>query len=102
MNIIRFFKKIIASINDPGRTFAERLFVLLTIVSDIAVFIALIGDIASGENIYEIIVLTVTIILVPIITFSCLYQNRIHLAIRLIIIGMIFVVLPGYFSLVVV
>jgi DegV family protein with EDD domain len=97
MNIIKVFKKIISTINDPNRSFNERLFVLLTIISDIAVSIALIGDIITGESVFEIALLVATIIIVPIITFTCLYKNKINLAIRVIIIGMVFIVLPGIF-----
>ncbi|WP_051656716.1 DegV family protein [Butyrivibrio sp. AE3004] len=97
MSIFSLVKKLIARINDPNRNLYERLFVLMTIISDIAVSIALIADLITGENIYEIILLTATIIIVPIITFTCLYKDRIQVAIRLIIISLVFVVLPGIF-----
>ncbi|WP_049944990.1 DegV family protein [Butyrivibrio sp. AC2005] len=99
MNIIRLMKKLIVYINDPDRNFSERLFILMTIISEIAVAVAFIGDIVTGENDYEIILLGATLVLVPVITFSCLYKNRIQIAIRLIIIGLVFVILPGIFFL---
>ncbi|WP_022763295.1 DegV family protein [Butyrivibrio sp. AD3002] len=97
MTFFKKIKKLFSMISDTERNFSERIFVLLTIISDIAVAMALIADIIIGENIYEIIILTATIILVPAVTFSCLYRNKIQIAIRLIIIGLVFAILPGIF-----
>ena len=92
-----YIKKLISMIKDPDRDFSERVFIVLTIISDIAVAVALIGDIITRENIYEIVILTATIILVPVVAFACLFRDRIRLAIRLIICGLVFLVLPCVF-----
>lgn len=97
MSIKKLYNRFQAIINDPQRSFSERLFVYLSVVSIIAGIIALIGDIVIGESIYEIVVLIFTIILVPTITFTFLAKRKIILAIRIIIIGMIFIVLPSLF-----
>ena len=69
MIIVKWIKKIIEIIKDHERSFNVRVFVLLTMISEIAVFIAFIGDIASGEDIKEIIAIAATLILVPLNTF---------------------------------
>jgi DegV family protein with EDD domain len=97
MNIINGYKRLIAYLNNHEKNFYDRLFVLLTIISDIAIFIALIFDIILGEYIYEIIGLSVIIVLVPLITFTCLLKDRIKLAVRIIVLGLVFVILPGVF-----
>ncbi|MCR5322808.1 MAG: DegV family EDD domain-containing protein [Lachnospiraceae bacterium] len=95
--IKRFINFVSSAVKDPNREFSERVFLIFTIISDISVLIALICDIITGEDIREIIVLTATIIIVPIITFTCLYKNKIRLAIRIIITGLMILVLPAIF-----
>ncbi|MCR5109282.1 MAG: DegV family EDD domain-containing protein [Lachnospiraceae bacterium] len=97
MKLIKKLKRIIEIIRDPGRPFSERIFILLTIISDLAVTVSLIGDIITGESINEILVLVATIILVPAITFTGLYYNRLELSIRLIVVGLVFLILPTIF-----
>ena len=92
--IKRLLMHIVEAIRDPERKFSDRVFLLFTIISDIAVTIALISDILTGENINEIILLSFTIVLVPTITFSCLFKERVDIAIRLIIVGLVLVILP--------
>ncbi len=92
--IKRFFKDVIYAIKDPKRDFQERVFILFTIISDIAVIIALIGDLIMGEDFKEIIVLVATIIGVPIITFTCMYKKRMKFAMRFIVITLVVVILP--------
>ncbi len=93
----RFYNFVRSAITDPSRDIADRSFVILTLISEVTVFIAFIGDIITGENIVELITLTATLIAVPIITFTCLYYNKVRLAIRLIIVGLLAVVLPILF-----
>ncbi len=97
MRLREWYKGFLSIINDSGRSFSERLFVFLTVVSVLAGFIALIGDIIVGESILEIIVLTMTITLVPMITFFFLKKRKITTAIKVIVTGMIFFVLPSLF-----
>ena len=92
--IKRFFKDVIYAIKDHKRDFQERVFILFTIISDIAVIIALIGDLIMGEDFKEIIVLVATIIGVPIITFTCMYKKRMKFAMRFIVITLVVVILP--------
>ncbi len=97
MRLIRFIKNTFELIRGPKRNFADRVFVLLTAISFIAVITALIGDIIFGESIVEIVVLVGTLIFVPVTTYVGIYFNRIEISVRLIIIGVIFVILPSIF-----
>lgn len=97
MNLIRFIKYAFATVKDPNRDFTERIFLILTYMSEVTVFIAFIGDIITGENPYELYVLTATLILVPMIVLVCLRLEKLKVAIRLIVVGLVFVILPALF-----
>ena len=95
--IKRFIRFITNTVKNPERDFSERVFVLFSIISVLAVIVALVGDIIVGENIGEIITLVAIILLVPLITFTCLYKNKIKLAIRLVVTCLIVGILPALF-----
>ncbi len=97
MNLIRLLKKAFAAIKDPEWKFSERIFLILTFVSEVAVFIALIGDLITGESIYEIAVIAVTLIFVPVVVLTCLYFGRLEAGIKIVVIGLVFFVLPSLF-----
>ncbi len=88
---------IINAIMDPEREFIERVYLALTIVSEATVFIALIGDIVTKENPFEIAVIVATLIFVPALMIICLRKNRIQLAIKITVIGLVFVILPSLY-----
>ena len=95
--IKKFIKYISDTVKNPERDFSERVFIIFSIISVIAVIIALIGDLIIRENIGEILTLVAIIILVPLITFTCLYKNKIKLAIRLVVTCLIVGILPALF-----
>ena len=97
MSIKKLFRDIRAAIRNSERPLTERLFIALTIVSEIVVTIALIGDIVTGEEIREIIVLIITLIAVPTITFTGMYRNKVKIGIRLVVVGLLFAILPTLF-----
>ena len=94
-----FVKKAKELLRDPSRSFKERVFIMLTMLTVILALLALIGDIYFGENIVEIVTLIVTVISAPVITVVSVKLNKVSLAVRLVVIGVIFVVIPVvYFS----
>ena len=97
MKLIKLFKSLINAIADPDRDISERLFLGLVIISEVTVFIALIGDIITGESKGEIFTLIATLILVPVTAFISLYKNKIGLEIKLIVTCLVFVILPMLF-----
>ena len=84
-------------LRDPSRSFKERVFILLTLVTDLGVILALIGDIIIGENIVEIVILAVTVTVVPVITIVSVTKNRVYVAVRMIVIGLVLFIIPTLF-----
>ena len=97
MRLIRFLRSAFAAAGDPERDFTERVFLVLTFMSEITVFIAFIGDLIYRENHREIVVLILTLILVPTFVLVCLRYEKLRFAIRVIVIGLVFVILPCLF-----
>ena len=97
MNLIRIFKDAYAAVRDPERDFTERVFLILTLISEVTVFIALIGDLLTKDNPKEIFVIAATLVAVPTIVLVCLKYNRLKLAIRFIVICLVALILPGLF-----
>ena len=97
MNLIGLYEEAVAAVKDPERDFSERIFLILTCMSEVALLVAMIGDLVTGENPREIAVLFATFVLVPVIVLTCLKKNRLKLAIRLIVIGLVLVIIPGIF-----
>ena len=97
MKLVKFVRFVKAAIKDPERPFSERVFLILSIISEITVLIALIGDIVTGEVMEEIIALSIILVMVPVTTFVCLYKNRMKFAIRFLVTSLVFVILPILF-----
>ncbi|MBR6849289.1 MAG: hypothetical protein IKM88_03530 [Lachnospiraceae bacterium] len=95
--IKRFVQFVSDAIHDPERELSERVFVIFSIISEIAVLIALVGDIVFQENIGEIITLIGIVVVVPLVTFVCLYKNVIRFAIVFLVTSLIFLILPALF-----
>ncbi len=97
MNFFRSFRAARDAASDPERDFTERIFLRLTFMSEVAVFIALIGDLVTKENIYEIMVLIATLILVPVIVMTGLRLEKLTVVIKIIVICLVFSILPALF-----
>ena len=97
MRLIRFLKSAFAAVKDPERDFTERVFLILTFMSEVTVFIAFIGDLIYRENFREIIVLIATLVFVPVFVLVCLRFEKLKIAIRVIVIGLVCVILPALF-----
>ena len=97
--IHKITKKMTELLKDPSRSFRERVFILLTLVTDLFIVLALIGDILLGENIVEIIALVIIVLFIPVVTIVSVKRNHVTIAVRLIVLGLVFVALPlVYFS----
>ena len=95
--IKRFINFVRDAIKNPERDFSERVFIIFSIISVLAVSVALVGDIIIGEDIKEMITLVAIIVVVPLVTFTCLYKNKVKLAIRLLVTCLIVGILPALF-----
>ena len=97
MNPVRLIKKYIDFVKNPQKEFAERIFLLLAVTSEIAVGIALIGDIVTGDSYMECIVIGAEIIAVVVLTLVCLYYDKIRFAIRITVVALVFIIIPALF-----
>ena len=95
--IRKLFSRAVELLKDPSRSFKERVFILLTLVTDFFVLLALICDIIFNENKVEIITLIVTVIMVPLITILSIRKNRVNIAVRIIVVSLIVILLPILF-----
>ena len=95
--IHKMIRKVKDLLKDPSRSFKERVFIMLTMVTDLFIFLALIGDILLGENTVEITALVLIVVSVPIVTIVSVKRNHVSIAVRLIVLGLVFVALPLVF-----
>ena len=87
-------KKIYEEILSPGRTFQEKLFIILTVIAEIAVFLVCIGDIIIRDNTIEIVVLMGMLLASFPIVYFTVKKKRTDIGALLIASGVVFLVLP--------
>ncbi len=92
--INKIINDVLTVARDPERERSERVFVIFTIISEVAAFIALLGDILIGEDIREIITLILSVIAIPTITLYGVYRNKISIAAKTVVVMFVLVVLP--------
>ncbi|MCR4654799.1 MAG: DegV family EDD domain-containing protein, partial [Lachnospiraceae bacterium] len=97
MKLIGIFKTAWLAVKDPERAFTERIFLIMTFMSEVVVVVALIGDLIVKENPQEILVLAIMLVVVPLIVLFCLSRDKLYIAIRIIVIGLVFVIIPSIF-----
>ncbi len=85
------------SFKDPDKDLNERVFLLLTIIADFALFIAFIGDLISKENRYECYTLAMGIVIAPTISIISIKKRKVKVGTALIATGIIFFILPMNF-----
>ncbi len=93
----RFIFRVIKAIQDPERELRERVYLALTLVCEVTIFIALIGDIITKENPLEIWFIVATLIFTLAIMVICFRRKKLGLAIKLTIAGMVFFILPAIY-----
>ncbi len=97
MNPRKIFKAFSDAVKDPERDFDERIYLILSLASELVVFVALLGDFYIKESPKEILVIVGTLIFVPALTLICLHYNKLKLAIRITVISLVVIILPGLF-----
>ena len=91
------WKRLRAMLTDPERSLRERVFLVLTICAIGMGIIALLGDVIYGDNPVEIVLLLLTAVCTPALTWFGLQYHQVELASRAITIGVIFIIMPGIF-----
>ncbi|WP_022763270.1 DegV family protein [Butyrivibrio sp. AD3002] len=94
---LRFLNRLIRLLKSPELDFRERVFVLLTIVTEFFIILGLIGDMVFNENIIETITVAIVAVLIPVITFSSVKLKKIKTATRIIVVGLVLILLPILF-----
>ena len=95
--IRKLFRNVVSILRDPSINFRERVFILLTMVMEIVLVLAIAGDIYVGENIVEIIALCVTVVIVPLVTLFAVKKNILFIAVRVIVLSLVFFLMPLLF-----
>ncbi|MCR5475948.1 MAG: DegV family EDD domain-containing protein [Lachnospiraceae bacterium] len=94
-----FLRSAYEAVKDPNRDFDERLFVMLSFVSEAVVFIALIGDLLIRENPYEIVLIVGMLVFVPLMILFGLRFEKLKVGIKVLAVCLVFIVIPGLFFL---
>ena len=97
MGLKKILRSLYEAVWDHNRPFSERVFIGLTAICELTVFIALIGDILTGENIKELILLLAILVAVPSITIGFMAKNKLTTASRIVVAFLVIVVLPSLF-----
>ncbi len=92
-----FWNMFVDAIKDPERDINQRTYLALSMVSEVMVFLALIGDIIIKEDFREIIVIALTLIMVPIVGYVGLKREKLDVGIKLTVIALIIFIIPGLF-----
>ncbi len=94
---MKFWHGLLKRLYDPTIEVRERLFVMLTTVSEIAVLFVFIGDVIFGEHIAEIAILGATLVVNPLITWIAVRKHNIKKGGILIAISVVFLIMPTVF-----
>ncbi len=94
---MRYLAKLLAKIRDPEIPLHDRMFILITCVTALAVFIVFVGDICIGEDIREIVVLGGTLIVAPLVTMVSMHYHKRELGVVLLVLGIVFIIMPVTF-----
>ncbi len=97
MSIKKMVAYVLNAIRDPERDLRERVFIIFSLISELIVFIALVGDIVTKENPVESVFLVFILISVPITTFVGVNKDKTTLSIRIIVLFLVFIILPTLF-----
>ncbi|MBO4914320.1 MAG: response regulator, partial [Oscillospiraceae bacterium] len=94
---MKAIKRLSAWLHDSNVDSTERVFVLLTVIAEIGVTIAMLGDALSNESFFETAVLIFVVILVPVATLLGVRHRKIQVSIHIIILSLVFIILPVVF-----
>ena len=86
-------KKLYDEVICPGRSFQERLFIILTWLAEIAVVLALICDFLIGESIQETLSLLAAAIVTPFLIVICVRKKKTDLGALVVAMSIVFILL---------
>lgn len=99
MRFFRFLKSAYDAVKDPNRDFDERLYLVLSYATELTVFLAFIGDILTGENPKEILLIAVMLVFTPATALIGLRFDVLKASAKITALAVVFIVIPGLFFL---
>ncbi len=90
----RFLIKLQEFIWDPEIEFRDRVFLALTSIAELAIFLVLVADIILGENIVEIATIAITVVLAPFIVWFGIKKDKMDIVAFVIATFVVVVILP--------
>ncbi|MBR5361639.1 MAG: hypothetical protein IK123_12190, partial [Lachnospiraceae bacterium] len=94
---MKLYKKMISRLADPGRSYEERSYIMISILGVASLIISLIFDIIGKESRAEIITIIGAIIIIPIMTSLCVRYQKVQLGSTLSACGLVLIILPVTF-----
>ena len=95
--MMKMLKNVVNVLRDPYADFTERKIILMTLIAVIGEFVALVGDIISGDNIIEIILMIGALTSVPTITVVSVWKKKAYIGGCMVAFSLVFMVLPVVF-----
>ncbi len=97
MKLPKTIRDINEYIMNPENQFTDRIFLVYSLISELALAICLISDIILHESIENILLMIAALILAPTVSITAMYRKKMRIGIRIVIIGFVFVLLPALF-----
>ena len=94
---MNLFKRLILRVKNPEVPLHDRMFLLVSIITTISIFVVFIGDIVLGEDEREIMTLGATLVVAPLITALAMRYKRINVGAVLQVLCIIFAIMPVTF-----
>ena len=94
---MKLFKRLILRVRNPETPLHDRMFLLVSIITTIAVLVVFIGDIVFGEDEREIMALGATLVVAPLITALSIRYKRVNVGAVLQVLCVIFAIMPVTF-----
>ncbi len=94
---MKLINKILAVINDPNVDFDERIYLIISTITEPAILIVFLGDIIIGEHIMEIAALGICLIVNPVTAYFCLRWHKVSTGTAILSLVVLFFVLPVVF-----
>ncbi|MCR4923008.1 MAG: DegV family EDD domain-containing protein [Lachnospiraceae bacterium] len=90
-------RRFLKYINNREESMEDRRFAILTMSAIAALFMVFLVDLFIRESMVECIALGLTVISVPVITFTCIKKKKLKIAVWAVVLGIVFVMLPTCF-----
>ena len=91
---MKLIKRLTARLTDPGRSYEERNYIMLSIIGVGAMIVADIFNVIGGESMVEVIMIAAAIIGIPIIVTITVHFQKVKLGSVISVCTLVFIILP--------